>query len=44
MVLGVVKSGFIFLGVNAYIQEIIKGAIIIGAVILDVMRNKSKSK
>ena len=44
LVLGVVKSGFIFLGVNAYIQEIIKGAIIIGAVVLDVMRNKGKSK
>ncbi len=44
LVLGVVKSGFIFLGVNAYIQEIIKGAIIIGAVVLDVMRNKNKSK
>ena len=42
LVLGVVKSGFIFLGVNAYVQEIIKGIIIIGAVVLDVMRNKKQ--
>lgn len=42
LVLGVVKSGFTFLGVNAYIQEIIKGLIIIGAVVMDMMRNKAK--
>ncbi len=40
MVLGVVKSGFTFLRVDAYIQEIIKGMIIICAVVMDVMRNK----
>ena len=42
LVLGVVKSGFTFLGVNAYVQEIIKGLIIIGAVVLDMMRNKKR--
>ncbi len=40
MVLGVVKSGFTYLRVNAYIQEIIKGLIIIVAVVMDVMKNK----
>ena len=43
LVLGVIKSGFSFLRVDAYIQEIIKGAIIVGAVVLDVMRNKAKN-
>ena len=43
LVLGVIKSGFSFLRVDAYIQEIIKGAIIVGAVVLDVMRNKTKN-
>ena len=42
LVLGVVKSGFTFFGVNAYIQEIIKGLIIIGAVVMDMMRNKKR--
>ncbi|WP_319558869.1 ABC transporter permease [Marispirochaeta sp.] len=43
LVLGIVQSGFTFLRVNAYIQEIIKGMIIVGAVVMDVMRNKQKT-
>ena len=40
LVLGLVQSGFTFLRINAYIQEIIKGLIIIGAVVMDMMRTK----
>ena len=40
LVLGLVQSGFTFLRINAYIQEIIKGFIIIGAVVMDMMRTK----
>ncbi len=43
LVLGVVQSGFTYLRINAYIQEIIKGIIIIGAVVMDVMRTKKKN-
>ena len=40
--LGLIKSGFTFLGVNSYAQEVVKGIIIIVAVILDMRKNKSK--
>lgn len=43
LVLGVIISGFTFLGIDAYIQQIIKGCIIVGAVVMDVMRNKNKA-
>ncbi|MGK9065627.1 ABC transporter permease [Stutzerimonas chloritidismutans] len=44
LILGVMASGFTFLGVDAYLQDIIKGVIIVVAVVLDQYRNKKKAK
>ncbi|MFF7709562.1 ABC transporter permease [Pseudomonas sp. NPDC007930] len=44
LILGVMASGFTFLGVDAYIQDIIKGLIIVAAVIIDQYRSKRKIK
>ncbi|WP_295462617.1 ABC transporter permease [uncultured Pseudomonas sp.] len=44
LILGVMASGFTFLGVDAYIQDIIKGVIIVVAVVIDQYRNKRKAK
>ena len=45
LILGVITSGFVFLRINAYYQDMVKGAIIVGAVILDQYRNnKLKNK
>ncbi|MBA1248556.1 ABC transporter permease [Pseudomonas luteola] len=44
LILGVMASGFTFLGVDAYIQDIIKGIIIVVAVVIDQYRNKRKAK
>ena len=44
IILGVVTSGFTFLKVGAYYQEIVKGAIIVTAVVIDVHRQKKKSR
>ncbi|HBV3339684.1 ABC transporter permease (plasmid) [Klebsiella pneumoniae] len=41
-ILGLIKSGFTFIGIDAYIQDIIKGIIIISAVSVDMYRNKKK--
>ena len=43
-VVGVVTSGFTFLKVGAYYQEIVKGMIIVAAVIVDVHRQRKKSR
>jgi inositol transport system permease protein len=37
-------SGFTFLRVDAYYQEIIKGVIIVAAVVADVYRQKNRKK
>jgi inositol transport system permease protein len=42
IILGVMISGFTFLRVDAYYQEIIKGAIIVAAVVVDVYRQKKR--
>lgn len=42
IILGVMTSGFTFLRVDAYYQEIIKGVIIVAAVVADVYRQKRK--
>lgn len=42
LILGVIASGFTFLGVDSYIQEIIKGAIIVVAVVADQIRKHKK--
>jgi ribose/xylose/arabinose/galactoside ABC-type transport system permease subunit len=44
IILGVVTSGFTFLKVGAYYQEIVKGMIIVTAVIIDVQRQRKKSR
>ncbi|MEP7454400.1 ABC transporter permease [Phyllobacterium sp. SB3] len=42
IILGVMISGFTFLRVDAYYQEIIKGIIIVAAVVIDVYRQKKR--
>jgi inositol transport system permease protein len=44
LILGVVTSGFTFLRIDAYYQEIVKGAIIVAAVIADQYRQRSRSR
>jgi inositol transport system permease protein len=44
LILGVMISGFTFLRVDAYYQDIIKGGIIIGAVIVDQYRQRRRAK
>jgi inositol transport system permease protein len=42
VILGVILSGFTFLRLDAYYQEMMKGVIIVGAVIIDTYRQKKK--
>jgi inositol transport system permease protein len=42
VILGVMTSGFTFLRVDAYYQEIVKGVIIVAAVVVDVYRQKKR--
>lgn len=42
LILGVMTSGFTFVRIDAYYQEMVKGAIIVAAVIADQYRNKKK--
>ena len=42
LILGVVTSGFTFLRIDAYYQEIVKGMIIIAAVIADQYRRRKR--
>ncbi|MBI1219902.1 MAG: ABC transporter permease [Rhodobacteraceae bacterium] len=44
LIFGVITSGFTFLGIDAYYQQIIKGAIIVIAVIADVARQKRAAR
>jgi inositol transport system permease protein len=44
LILGVMASGFTFIGVDAYVQDIIKGLIIVAAVVIDQYRNQRKHK
>ena len=44
IILGVMTSGFTFLRVDAYYQEIVKGMIIVAAVVADVYRQKKRTK
>ena len=43
LILGVVKNAMLLLGINAYWQQIVKGAIIIFAVVLDMRKNARKN-
>ncbi len=42
LILGVVTSGFTFLRIDAYYQEIVKGVIIVAAVIADQYRHRAR--
>jgi len=42
LILGVVTSGFTFLRIDAYYQEIVKGGIIVAAVIADQYRRRTR--
>jgi inositol transport system permease protein len=44
LILGVVTSGFTFLRIDAYYQEIVKGGIIVAAVIADQYRQRARSR
>ena len=44
LILGVMISGFTFLGVDAYIQDIVKGVIIVAAVTADQYRQRKRRK
>ena len=44
IILGVMTSGFTFLRVDAYYQEIVKGVIIVAAVIIDQHRQRKRRK
>lgn len=42
LILGVVKNAMLLVGINAYWQQIVKGGIIILAVVLDMRKNRKK--
>ena len=42
LILGVMTSGFTFIRIDAYYQEMVKGVIIVAAVVADQYRNKKK--
>jgi inositol transport system permease protein len=44
LILGVMTSGFTFIRIDAYYQEMVKGAIIIVAVVADQYRNKKRAR
>lgn len=44
LILGVMMSGFTFIRIDAYYQEMVKGAIIVAAVIADQYRNKKRGR
>lgn len=44
LIFGVIISGFIFLSLDAYYQEMVKGIIIVAAVVLDVQRQKRRQQ
>ena len=44
VILGTMTSGFTFLRIDAYYQEIVKGLIIVAAVVVDVQRQRKRTK
>ena len=44
VILGVMTSGFTFLRIDAYYQEIIKGVVIVGAVVADQHRQRKRAQ
>lgn len=43
LILGVIDNGFTLLSINPYLQQIIQGGIIVGAVVFDMRKNAKKS-
>ena len=44
LILGVMTSGFTFIGIDAYVQGIVKGIIIVAAVVVDQYRQRRRRK
>ncbi|SEN36833.1 monosaccharide ABC transporter membrane protein, CUT2 family [Paracoccus alcaliphilus] len=44
LILGLMMSGFTFLRADAYYQEIVKGVVIVAAVVADVYRQKARTR
>ena len=44
VILGVMTSGFTFIGIDAYVQGIVKGIIIVAAVVIDQYRQRKRRK
>ena len=44
LIFGVIISGFTFLKLDAYYQEMVKGVIIVAAVVLDQWRQKGRAR
>lgn len=42
LILGVINNGLLLLGVSPYVQQIVKGVIIVGAVVFDMRKNAKK--
>jgi len=42
LILGILNNGLLLLGISPYLQQIIKGCIIIGAVVFDMRKNAKK--
>ena len=42
LILGILSNGLDILNVSSYIQQVVKGIVIIAAVLLDVMNKKNK--
>ena len=40
IILGIMTSGFTFIGLDAYIQDIVKGGVIVSAVVADRYRHR----
>lgn len=44
VILGIMMSGFTFLGIDAYIQDMVKGVIIVAAVVADQYRQRRRGR
>jgi inositol transport system permease protein len=42
VILGIITSGFTFIGLDAYIQDIVKGGVIVAAVVADRYRHRAE--
>ena len=44
VIMGVLRNGLVMLDVNAYWQKVVIGSVIMGAVTMDMLRNKKSGK